>query len=299
MFDKHLVSSIRILPSDKITFNTEADFKYFIENTMKTRGGYYYFPNLAMNCPINTLVLFQYDGMIRAIGILTGIKKKPVNDERGIQYAGYYKFDIETLKYLKKPIDKYEFKSVYPAFKSFSQTKQIVPLEYFEKIKELLQQINPNLFVDAYELTKTIRNIEAEIDNSCFEGKVKETLIKIRINQSVFREKLLHRYGNCCLCGINNPTILIASHIKPWKDSKPDEKLDVDNGLLLCANHDKLFDSGLITFDNDGRIIISDHISILDRILLNISENMKIKLTEKNKEYLKFHRNTIFKDKAR
>ena len=67
---------------------------------MKARGGYYYFPNLAMNCPTNTLVLFQYDGMIRAIGILIDTEKKPVVDERGIKYSGYYKFDIETLKYL-------------------------------------------------------------------------------------------------------------------------------------------------------------------------------------------------------
>lgn len=295
MFDKQLISSIRILPSDKITFNTESDFNFFIENTMKARGGYYYFPNLAMNCPTNTLVLFQYDGMIRAIGILIDTEKKPVVDERGIKYSGYYKFDIETLKYLQKPIDKFQFKIVYPAFKSFSQTKQIIPLEYLETIKELLQQTNPNLFVDAHELTKTITNIEAEIDNNHFEGKVKEALIKVRINQSVFRENLLHRYGKCCICGINNPTLLIASHIKPWKDSEPNEKLDVNNGFLLCANHDKLFDSGLISFDDSGKIMISNQVSISDRILLNISENMKITLNEKNRKYLYFHRNTIFK----
>ncbi len=296
MFDEQLVSSIRILPSDKTTFKTESDFKFFIENTMKTRGGYYYFPNLAMNCPLNTLVLFQYDGMIRAIGILTDTKKKPVDDERGIKYSGYYKFDIETLKYLQKPIDKFQFKSVYPAFKSFSQTKQIIPLEYLETIKELLQLSNPNLFVDAHDLTKAIANIEAEIDNNYFEGKVKDALIKVRINQSVFREKLLHRYNKCCLCGINNPALLIASHIKPWKASEPNEKLDVNNGFLLCANHDKLFDSGLISFDDNGKIIISSQISIPDRILLNISENMKVTLNEKNRKYLDFHRNTIFKE---
>ena len=106
---------------------------------------------------------------------------------------------------------------------------------------------------------------------------------------------MLHRYNKCCLCGINNPTLLIDSHIKPWKDSAPNEKLDVNNGFLLCANHDKLFDSGLISFDDSGKIIISNQVSISDRILLNISENMQVALNEKNRKYLYFHRNTIFK----
>ena len=65
-----IIRSIRILPSDKATFETEMEFKAFIQRTMPERGGYYYFPNQMMNCPENTFVLFQYDGMIRATGVL-------------------------------------------------------------------------------------------------------------------------------------------------------------------------------------------------------------------------------------
>ena len=134
------INTIRILPSDKYTFPTEKDFREFIENTMVNRGGDYYFPNTMMRCVENTLVLFQYDGMIRAIGTLIEAKKEKVIDEHGIEYAGYYKFDIESLKYLDSPIDREELKAVYPEFKSFNQTKQIIPIEYLNNILGIMKK---------------------------------------------------------------------------------------------------------------------------------------------------------------
>lgn len=118
------IRSIRILPSDKTTFKSENDFKFFIETIMINRGGLYYFPNLMMKCPHNTLVLFQYDGMIRAVGLLIESTKKECFDEEGIKYAGYYKFDIESLRYLHNPIDVVSFKTAYPEFRSFNQSKK-------------------------------------------------------------------------------------------------------------------------------------------------------------------------------
>ncbi|WP_237704111.1 HNH endonuclease [Planococcus donghaensis] len=64
---------------------------------------------------------------------------------------------------------------------------------------------------------------------------------------------LLQRESKCALCGVYNPRLLIVSHIKPWSTSTNDERLDVHNGLLLCSNHDALFDKKLISFtDNRG-----------------------------------------------
>ncbi len=100
---------------------------------------------------------------------------------------------------------------------------------------------------------------------------------------------MLKRYNKCCLCGVENPALLIASHIKPWAESEPKEKLDVDNGFLMCPNHDKLFDKGYITFDDNGKIIISDKLIENDKELLNVDSRKHIELTEDNKKYLKFH----------
>ena len=140
-----------------------------------------------------------------------------------------------------------------------------------------------------------ITGIETDADKLQILGKERATFIKARINQSVFRERLLKKYDCCCLCKVSNPKFLIASHIKPWANSENDEKLDADNGFLLCPNHDALFDSGYISFDENGVIMISEELGPVDAVLMNVDKNMKISLSSKNKKYLEYHRNNIFK----
>ena len=286
--NKDIITSIRILPSDRITFSKESDFRFFIENTMIARGGDYYFPNLMMNCPKNTFVLFQYDGMIRAIGILVDFGKTSVVDERGVEYAGYYRFDTDTLMYLQTPLDKNMLKAAYPSFNSFSQSKQIIPLEYLGDILNLLQKTNALSLDDDFKVI-------SEIENTTFIGLEKEALVKVRVNQGVFRDKLLNKYSRCCLCGVSDVNLLTASHIKPWAKSESNEKLDPENGLLLCPNHDKLFDGGWISFNDDGTILISDTLRQTEKVFMNIREDMKITLSEKNRLYMKYHREKILK----
>ena len=292
--DWTIIKSIRILPSDKGTFPTEQEYKLFIQNTVLSRGGYYYFPSSMMKCPENTLVLFQYAGMIRATGVLIDLAKEKKIDERGVEYAGYYKFDVDTVRYLANPISKEQLKSVYPEFRGFNQTKHIIPLDYLLALKSLLQDIDPYYQDDSVAIVDTI---ERELEASGLQGESRDAVIKARVNQGVFRDRLMHRYSECCLCGVSNPNLLIASHIKPWVASDPDEKLDIENGFLMCPNHDRLFDQGWITFSDDGEIIISEVLSQTDRIFMNVRENMKIELTEENVTYLQYHRKYIFDGK--
>lgn len=96
---------------------------------------------------------------------------------------------------------------------------------------------------------------------SDFVGSEKEAIVKVRINQDKYREGLIQKYkGQCCLCGVNYSSMLVASHIKSWSKSDAFEKLELDNGLLLCPNHDKLFDTGFISFNNDVEILISEYL---------------------------------------
>ena len=139
-----------------------------------------------------------------------------------------------------------------------------------------------------------IDKIEAELDDAPLKGEERLSIVKIRINQSTFREKLLKKYHACCLCGMENSALLIASHIKPWADSSPEEKLDIENGFLLCPNHDALFDGGYISFADDGKIIISRKLSAKDCVLTNINPSMNIVLSDKNKKYLAYHRTKVF-----
>lgn len=189
-------------------------------------------------------------------------------------------------------IDKINYSSPYitheecKAFINQFRTAHKVSEEHYSLIEEWL---------DVNTDESIILDIEANADKLQILGKERETFIKARVNQSVFRERLLNKYDCCCLCKVSNPKFLIASHIKSWADSENDEKLDVDNGFLLCPNHDALFDSGYISFDENGTIMISEELGQVDAIFMNVDKNMKISLSSKNKKYLEYHRNNIFK----
>ena len=140
-----------------------------------------------------------------------------------------------------------------------------------------------------------IRDVDEQIESLGVEGKERAAIVKVRMNQNEFRKKLLRRYNKCCLCGVTNPLFLIASHIKPWAESEANEKLDVNNGLLLCPNHDQLFDQGFISFTEEGNILISSQLSKSDCIFLNVTDNMKLDVRSGNIKYMKYHRNEVFK----
>jgi len=90
------------------------------------------------------------------------------------------------------------------------------------------------------------------------DGLEKERLVKTRVNQSIFRTVVLATYNSrCCITGVDNTELLIASHIVPWsKDDK--NRLNPMNGLCLNALHDRAFDSGLIAISpEDYSVILS------------------------------------------
>lgn len=157
--------------------------------------------------------------------------------------------------------------------------------------------------IDSNELinktsAKIAKKIENDIEELELNGIEKEAIVKVRVNQSIFRDRLITRYKRCCLCNVDSKNMLIASHIKPWSVSTSKEKLDINNGFLLCPNHDKLFDKGYITFDKTGKILISKELSENQYKDLNINKKIQLKLTEGNIKYLNYHRKNVFKGKG-
>lgn len=118
-----------------------------------------------------------------------------------------------------------------------------------------------------------------------------------RVGQDVFRKKLDERWhGRCAVTGISAREVLRASHIKSWMDSTDEERMDPNNGLLLSANLDALFDKGLITFASDGSIVFSKKLSADDRLKMDLTENMRLsQSTPEQEKYMEHHRNKIFK----
>ncbi|WP_195246622.1 HNH endonuclease [Collinsella aerofaciens] len=134
------------------------------------------------------------------------------------------------------------------------------------------------------------------------EGRERETIISTRVNQQFFRNTLLANYNShCCLTGLSNPKLLVASHIKPWSVSDPrTERLAPDNGLLLNALHDKAFDQGLITITKDLKIVISSvvgHGTPEDEFLWRYNgERIALpKQSSPRPEFIEYHNDMVFK----
>lgn len=160
------------------------------------------------------------------------------------------------------------------------------------KYHELLLGLNGGAVVTDDQLIKTPP------------GLVGEHLAHYRINQSFFRESVISAYdGACCITGINDRRLLIASHIKPWaKCENGEERTNAQNGLCLNALHDAAFDKGLITLDDDLRVVNSK--SLHDALSAEVYtdyfahyEGARIHLPTRctpSPDFLDFHRTHIF-----
>ena len=175
-----------------------------------------------------------------------------------------------------------------------------------EETQSLLnQKIKGEVFLlDAHSFLWMIsRDLESETKPALKEyqwkdpevSSVKREIIQ-RQGQDIFRKKLLQYWnGRCSVTGFDFETMLIASHIKPWKDSDDTEKFDVYNGLLLTPNLDKLFDRGLISFENDGELIVSPELNEDQQAKMSLNRIIKVDLIqEEHSKYLEYHRNNIF-----
>lgn len=122
-------------------------------------------------------------------------------------------------------------------------------------------------------------------------------LITSRVGQGAYRKRIIHRWEyKCAVTGFDKLDVLIASHILPWAESNDNERLDVNNGILLSPTYDALFDRHLISFENDGKIILSETITpfAYQQIGVTGKESIK-KLRSENHFYLDQHRSQIFR----
>jgi predicted restriction endonuclease len=127
--------------------------------------------------------------------------------------------------------------------------------------------------------------------------------VRVRRGQQFFRQTVLNSYGvRCCISGINLPRLLVASHIKPWRDF-PNERLNPRNGLCLSSLHDAAFDAGLITLDSRLQVLLSTRLKsffpqpTLERNFVPFegkSIRLPEKLAEPSNEFLSYHRRKIF-----
>lgn len=175
----------------------------------------------------------------------------------------------------------------YESLCKSTQDLEFIPLDD-EKIKKLTSE---NLRVE-----KVVADL---ISKYGFDGNVaREVVIRNSSIQEIFRNNLMAKYGcKCAICSKTIETVLVASHIVPSSESNVLEKVDCENGLLLCSLHDKLFDRYLITFDfNTGMLIYSDELKDkLDEYQLFDGMCLEERfMTEERKEYLLKHNMSFY-----
>jgi putative restriction endonuclease len=136
------------------------------------------------------------------------------------------------------------------------------------------------------------RIVDGDIANT-----TRKALISARVGQGLFKERVSRIERACRITFVDNPTHLIASHIKPWRESTNEERLHEGNGLLLTPTVDHLFDRGFISFQDSGELMLSPvaDIASLGRMGVDRSNPPRpVSFNTDQKHFLNYHRTEIF-----
>jgi len=170
---------------------------------------------------------------------------------------------------------------------------EALPIAY----PEILDKKRLSIEQDETYLRQAAQDAFLSIENGSrsLEKTTRDAFVKQRIGQSKFREYLSTYWQGCSVTGCKQIEILIASHIQPWSESDSQERIDKFNGLLLTPNLDKCFDNYLISFENDGPIIISDKLTDATRSILGITPDLSLRrIASQHEKYLKYHRDKFY-----
>ena len=125
--------------------------------------------------------------------------------------------------------------------------------------------------------------------------KDRAAMIRARLGQGEFRDKLVRFWGSCAVTGCATLQLLVASHVKPWRDCDVSDARDLSNGLLLTPNLDRAFDLGYISFQDTGEIILSSMLTTQSASDLGVSANMRLQkaLLAEQQHFMQYHRSNI------
>ncbi len=160
---------------------------------------------------------------------------------------------------------------------------------FLSRASELARSL-PNQAASDFEF-----RLKQELDKlpASLKGTEVERVVKQRVGQDAYRRAMIEYWGGACaVTGLELPTLLRASHAKPWADCESDaERLDVYNGFLLTANLDALFDRFLISFNDDGCLLSSATLTYAHRQALGLDQVLGLRwLAQEHLPYLHLHR---------
>jgi hypothetical protein len=274
-------------------------------HTTKTGSTPYYYWSNVRRVQMSDIIFSHREGQIVAVATPRGPAydaAAPHPDDNNDWVAEGWRLDVDYAL-LKQPLP---YATAYALLKDLSEGRESPfaangrPNQGFlfrlsdaagVRLTEAIDGGDDNQLADA--LASTTPGISALTNTSSL------SVVAVRLRQALFRRRLdQHWKGMCAVTGLEVRDLLRASHIKRWSDSDDYERLDPFNGLLLSAAYDAAFDKGLVTFDDDGRIIISTALSAEAARQAGIEPLARIRhLQPAHHPYLAHHRTTYFASK--
>lgn len=201
----------------------------------------------------------------------------------------------------------------YYGFNPFLKEKLLYILDEYEKDQPIISDCTRASFTEEiYRMKRTMdmRNSDLKMIDYKNRSMILSIIPTMGIPsdrdaskdlQAFFKDCLFYEFNHsCAICGVQIPQMLIASHIKPFRDcAHVYEAMDNNNGLLLCRNHDYMFDQGYISFDQDGKALISSLILKSSNFkAYQVSTDFQLdskNMTDSRKKFLEYHQQKFFK----
>jgi hypothetical protein len=142
--------------------------------------------------------------------------------------------------------------------------------------------------------TDLLEDVDEVRNDPSLDETTRERLIHARLGQGRFRDDVMRRWrGACAVTGCSQPEILRASHIRPWRNSSNEQRLNPANGILLAANLDALFDHFMISFNDDGQMLTSCRLEDSCSELFGLPAPLRSELTDRERGFLAYHRDRL------
>jgi len=307
------------------TFTQEVGGGYLWSPARKRNGARNHYYDTMTYVEPGDLVFSFKDTLIQAIGIVQGNGyESPKPEEFGTkgEYWSGFGWRVDVTYTVLKPADRIRPKDMMDRLRPLLPAKHSplrqngdgMQIVYLTEVpaamaESLLSAIGaPALEVrDAslrldpeFQRQRAEEAITRAIERSPIEETFRQALVAARVGQGRFRADVLVVEPRCRITGVEDQRLLIASHIRPWhRCPKNEQRLDPFNGLMLTPTFDRMFDRGLLTFEDNGDVHVSPTVStnVVHRIGLDTHRNAG-PFTSDQQRYLAYHREHIFRPNA-
>jgi hypothetical protein len=300
--------------NQKQTWRFEIPGEYLWSPKLDKRGRHLqYYDNMVRLAPRD--IVFSYiNGVIQFVGVV--VRPAETNRRPDFGFATNTQWNEDgwsvEMRYMPishvRPQEHLEFyRQVAPEKHGPMNRDGVVPSQYLFSIPDSLGTFYLGLagtsvtdVTDLLRFDQPLEGLVTDTEEVTADPRLTSTerrqLVRARLGQGLFKEEVRLIEPSCRLTGLSEPRHLVASHMKPWRQSTNAERLDGNNGLLLSPHVDHLFDRGLITFDKVGQVITSGHLNPIVPKVWKLDLGVSGRKFRKSQlPYLEYHQDQIFR----